>query len=94
MGSPIQASFFVTRRSAFNRNYVRCQIDDQTANDASYRWKIENGSNQELKVYARETLPKTDDHTARIMAMPSPAQAKEYQSPGTSPGVRKEAVLF
>jgi hypothetical protein len=33
-----------------------------------YRWKIQNGSNLALKAYARETLPKIDDHLHRVEA--------------------------
>jgi putative membrane protein len=54
---------------AFDREYVRSQLDYQHANDALYRWEIQNGSNPELKAYARETLPKIDDHMHRVEAL-------------------------
>jgi putative membrane protein len=55
--------------AAFDREYVRSQLDYQHANDALYRWEIQNGSNPALKAYARETLPKIDDHMHRVEAL-------------------------
>jgi putative membrane protein len=55
--------------AAFDREYVRSQLDYQHANDALYRWEIQNGSNPDLKAYARETLPKIDDHMLRVEAL-------------------------
>jgi len=55
--------------AAFDRDYVRSQLDYQHANDALYRWEIQNGSNLALKAYARETLPKIDDHMHRVEAL-------------------------
>jgi putative membrane protein len=55
--------------AAFDRAYVRSQLDYQHANDALYRWEIQNGSNPALKAYARETLPKIDDHMQRVEAL-------------------------
>ena len=57
------------RGAAFDRDYVSSQLDYQNANDALYRWEIQNGSNAELKAYARETLPKIDDHMHRVKAL-------------------------
>jgi putative membrane protein len=55
--------------AAFDRDYVRSQLDYQHSNDALYRWEIQNGLNPELKAYARETLPKIDDHMHRVEAL-------------------------
>ena len=57
------------RGAAFDRDYVNSQLDYQNANDALYRWEIQNGSNAALKAYARETLPKIDDHMHRVKAL-------------------------
>jgi putative membrane protein len=65
--------------AAFDREYVRSQLDYQHANDALYRWEIQNGSNPELKAYARETLPKIDDHMHRVEAL----LAAETGTPGS-----------
>jgi putative membrane protein len=55
--------------AAFDRDYVNSQLDYQNANDALYRWEIQNGSNATLKAFARETLPKIDDHMRRVEAL-------------------------
>jgi len=65
--------------AAFDREYVRSQLDYQHANDALYRWEIQNGSNPDLKAYARETLPKIDDHMHRVEAL----LAAETSTPGS-----------
>jgi putative membrane protein len=65
--------------TAFDREYVRSQLDYQHANDALYRWEIQNGSNPALKAYARETLPKIDDHMHRVEAL----LAAESGTPGS-----------
>ena len=64
--------------AAFDREYVRSQLDYQHSNDALYRWEIQNGSNRALKAYARETLPKIDDHMHRVEAL----LAAESSAPG------------
>jgi putative membrane protein len=65
--------------AAFDRDYVRSQLDYQHANDALYRWEIQNGSNPALIAYARETLPKIDDHMQRVEAL----LAAETGTPGS-----------
>jgi putative membrane protein len=55
--------------ATFDREYVRSQLDYQHANDALYRWEIQHGSNPALIAYARETLPKIDDHMHRVEAL-------------------------
>jgi len=64
---------------AFDHEYVRSQVDYQHANDALYRWEIQNGSNPDLKAYARETLPKIDEHMRRVEAL----LAAEAGAPGS-----------
>jgi putative membrane protein len=65
--------------AAFDREYVRSQLDYQHANDALYRWEIQNGSNPALIAYASETLPKIDDHMHRVEAL----LAAETSTPGS-----------
>jgi putative membrane protein len=55
--------------ASFDREYVHSQLDYQHANDALYRWEIQNGSDPKLLAYARETLPKIDDHMHRVEAL-------------------------
>jgi putative membrane protein len=76
--------------ATFERDYVRSQLDYQHANDALYRWEIQNGSNPALKAYARETLPKIDDHMHRVEAI----IAAETGSPGSRrPACRMPSLL-
>ena len=55
--------------TAFDHDYVQGQVDYQDANDALYRWEIQNGSNAELKEYARQTLVKIDEHKRSVEAL-------------------------
>ena len=57
--------------AAFDHDYIQGQVDYQDANDALYRWEIQNGANADLKEYARQTLPKIDDHRQRVEALAS-----------------------
>ena len=68
------------RGAAFDRDYVNGQLDYQKGNDALYRWEIQNGSNAELKAYARETLPKIDDHWERAKALAAAASSRRAGS--------------
>ena len=63
--------------AAFDRDYVNSQLDYQHANDALYRWEIQNGSDAELKAFARETLPKIDDHLHRAVALAAAASSSQ-----------------
>jgi putative membrane protein len=66
--------------AAFDRDYVNSQVDYQHANDALYRWEIQNGSNATLKAFARETLPKIDDHLHRAEALAAAAPSSQASS--------------
>jgi putative membrane protein len=68
------------RGAAFDRDYVNGQLDYQKGNDALYRWEIQNGSNEELKAYARATLPKIDDHWQRAKALAAAQSSKHAGS--------------
>jgi putative membrane protein len=48
--------------ASFDREYVRQQINYQTGNDALYRWELANGSDPDLKAFAKEVLVKIDEH--------------------------------
>lgn len=54
------------RGPAFDRAYVQSQLDYQTANDALYRWEIANGSDPDLKAFAKAVLVKIDDHKSQV----------------------------
>ena len=68
--------------TAFDHDYATSQVAYQHANDALYRWEIQNGSNAELKAYARETLPKIDDHLHRAEVL---AEAPSSSQTGRGP---------
>jgi putative membrane protein len=53
------------RGVAFDRNYVNGQVEYQKGNAALFEQEIQNGSDPELKEFARQTLPKIIDHLGR-----------------------------
>jgi putative membrane protein len=53
------------RRAAFDRDYVNGQVDYQKGNAALFEQEIQNGSDPDLKAFARRTLPKIVDHLQR-----------------------------
>jgi putative membrane protein len=53
------------RGAAFDRNYVDGQVEYQKGNAALFEQEIQNGSDPELKAFARQTLPKIVDHLQR-----------------------------
>jgi putative membrane protein len=52
-------------RAAFDRNYVNGQVEYQKGNAALFEQEIQNGSDPDLKEFARQTLPKIVDHLQR-----------------------------
>jgi putative membrane protein len=50
-------------------DYVRGQVNYQKANAALYEYEIANGTDPDLKAFARETLPKIQDHLARALKL-------------------------
>jgi putative membrane protein len=50
------------RGTALDRDYVEGQVDYQKGNEALFRNEIENGTDPDLKDFARATLPKIVDH--------------------------------
>jgi len=54
---------------AFDREYVRQQMNYQTGNDALYRWEIANGKDPDLLAFAKMVLPKIDDHFDKVKAL-------------------------
>lgn len=55
--------------TALDRDYVEGQVDYQKGNAALFRNEIENGSDPELKAFARATLPKIVDHLDRAVKL-------------------------
>jgi putative membrane protein len=58
---------------AFDSDYVRGQVNYQNANAALYQYEIANGTDSDLKDFARQTLPKIEDHLARALKLRSGA---------------------
>jgi putative membrane protein len=54
---------------AFDEDYVRGQVDYQTANAALYQYEIANGSDADLIQFAKDTLPKIQDHLQKALAL-------------------------
>jgi putative membrane protein len=52
-------------RSAFDRDYVDGQVEYQKGNAALFEQEIQNGTDPELREFARQTLPKIVDHLQR-----------------------------
>lgn len=53
------------RGATFDRNYVNGQVEYQKGNAALFEQEIQNGTDPDLKAFARETLPKIVDHLHR-----------------------------
>jgi putative membrane protein len=53
------------RGAAFDRNYVNGQVEYQKGNAALFEQEIQNGTDPDLKEFARQTLPKIVDHLQR-----------------------------
>jgi putative membrane protein len=63
------ASLQADRGTAFDRDYVDGQIDYQKGNAALFQYEIQNGFDADLKKFARQTLPKIEDHLHRALAL-------------------------
>ena len=53
------------RGVAFDRDYLKGQVEYQKGNAALFEQEIQNGTDPELKEFARNTLPKIVDHLHR-----------------------------
>ena len=62
----------------FDRDYVDGQVQYQKGNAALFRYEIENGTDSDLKEFARQTLPKIEDHLQRALKL---ASANNVTSP-------------
>jgi putative membrane protein len=54
---------------ALDRDYVNGQVQYQEGNAALFRYEIENGTDSDLKEFARQTLPKIEDHLQRALKL-------------------------
>jgi putative membrane protein len=53
----------------FDDDYVRGQVNYQTANVALYQYEIANGSDTDLTRFAQQTLPKIKDHLQKALEL-------------------------
>lgn len=53
----------------FDSEYVRGQVNYQNANAALYQYEIAEGADPDLKAFAKQTLPKIQDHLARALEL-------------------------
>jgi putative membrane protein len=63
-------------RTAFDRNYVNGQVEYQKGNAALFEQEIQNGSDPDLKEFARPTLPKIVDHLHRAETLAAAASGR------------------
>jgi putative membrane protein len=61
------ASLKAEHGDAFDRDYVNGQVDHQRGNAALFQYEIENGTDPDLKEFARRTLPKIEDYLQRAL---------------------------
>jgi putative membrane protein len=54
---------------AFDRDYADGQVQYQKGNAALFRYEIERGTDPDLKEFARQTLPKIEDHLKRALKL-------------------------
>jgi putative membrane protein len=72
------ASLKVGHGAAFDRDYVNGQVEYQKGNAALFQYEIHNGTDPDLKDFARRTLPKIEDHLQRALRL------AKSSKPGTS----------
>ena len=53
----------------FDRDYVVGQVDYQKGNTALFQNEIQNGTDPNLKAFARQTLPKIENHLQRALKL-------------------------
>jgi putative membrane protein len=63
------ASLEADRGIGFDRDYVEGQVEYQKGNAALFQYEIHNGADPDLKEFARQTLPKIEDHLHRALAL-------------------------
>ncbi len=66
-------TLFADHGAAFDQNYVNGQLEYQKGNAALFQQEIQNGSDPDLKEFARQTLPKIEDHLQRALKLAAAA---------------------
>jgi putative membrane protein len=68
-------TLYADHGAAFDQNYANGQVEYQKGNAALFRQEIQNGSDPDLKEFARQTLPKIEDHLQRALKLAAAASA-------------------
>jgi putative membrane protein len=68
-------TLYADHGAAFDQNYVNGQVEYQKGNAALFQQEIQNGSDPDLKEFARQTLPKIEDHLQRALTLAAAASA-------------------
>ena len=68
-------TLYADHGAAFDQNYVNGQVEYQKGNAALFQQEIQNGSDPDLKEFARQTLPKIEDHLQRALKLAGAASA-------------------
>jgi putative membrane protein len=55
---------------------VRGQVNYQKANARLYQYELDNGTDPDLKAFARQTLPKIQDHLERALKLQRELQVR------------------
>src|SRR4029078_5160678 len=63
------ASLKVEKGASLDRDYVGGQVEYQKGNAALFHYEIQNGTDPDLKAFARRTLPKIEDHLQRALQL-------------------------
>jgi putative membrane protein len=58
----------------FDRDYVNGQVEYQKGNTTLFQNEIQNGTDPDLKAFARQTLPKIEDHLERALKLAENAE--------------------
>lgn len=58
----------------FDRDYVDGQVEYQKGNTTLFQNEIQNGTDPDLKAFARQTLPKIEDHLQRALQLAESAK--------------------
>ena len=70
---PMISTLEADRRATFDRDYVNGQVEYQKGNAALLEQEIQNGTDPDLKEFARQTLPKIVDHLQRAETLAAAA---------------------
>jgi putative membrane protein len=68
-------TLYAEHGTAFDQTYVNGQVEYQKANAALFQQEIQNGGDPDLRQFARETLPKIEDHLQRALTLVGAASA-------------------